>query len=368
MGLSKEIGGNFLIEGAKDEVASDWMRNTSDICYFSSGRSAILAMIKQIKAQNQKIALPYFTCHSVIEPFTRMGCQVIFYNVPKDLKLIEAELEYFCFKEQPYLFFFHDYFGSIQEDLWFRLFQKFKEEITFVNDQTHSYFSASNLITSHYRLMSFRKWGGISEGGMLMSGERMLTEVEYSQRPETDKRRSLFLKASAMKKAYLSGEKGIQKDSFRALFYESENFFDMEERVYSMLDSAYFEWEELKQSNFSEKRMKNFEVLAKNWSSEWENWGSPIFAQSCNFVPLYFPVLLKSDREKLQGFLAEHSVYAPIIWTKSSHISFSYDDKLYEKLICIPIDQRYDADDMFSILNVLKSYNQLIKDECSGCI
>ena len=61
------------------------------------------------------------------------------------------------------------------------------------------------------------------------------------------------------------------------------------------------------------------------------------------------------ERKNLQALLADNDVYAPVVWPKAeccppvSEIA----ESIYRHILCIPIDQRYDVDDMERIISIL---------------
>ncbi len=359
MELFKEIGGNFPLDPIPDQRSNHWVEQVGSSYFFSSGRAAILAMIQLSNAAGKKVALPYFTCHSVIEPFDRAGCELVFYPVNPKLRLDEMTMIEFCSKEQPFLLLYHDYFGNVQEEIWKELWVAFQDQILFVNDQTHSFFGV-NESYAHFSLMSMRKWGAISEGGMLRVPSKMSFGFDYANRLASDVRLECYVQASELKLEYLNNDQSKEKELFRKLFYQSESFFDQEQEVYPMHPTALTAWRQLLDADFRQRRKRNSLILSDAWSVEWNIWGEPIFDASSTAVPLYFPILLKVERKLFQIFLAERNVYAPIIWPKSSLISIKGDDVLYNQLICLPIDQRYGESDMNRLVCILDEFhNQL---------
>lgn len=359
----KEIGGNFPLNYSELDIRTEILIQHESPYFFSSGRSAIMAMIQLANAQGKKVALPYFTCHSVIEPFDKMGCEIIYYPTEINLKVDVSTMIKFCDLEQPYLLLYHDYFGLNEGGEWNLIFNEFKHRLIFVNDQTHSFFSAQKNHSSHYSLMSIRKWGGISEGGFLKVLAGSNRGLIYENRPEDDLRLECYTKASQLKDAYLKGDTLVSKDDFRRLFYQSESFFDAENGIFPINQIGIITWNKLLESDFAVKRSANFQALEDGWLEEWRNWGIPVFEYSIGITPLYFPVLLRIERLKLQTFLAHQRVYAPIIWPKSTLIQSNGDDTLYNQLLCIPIDQRYGEDEMKCILKLLADFHLWICDD-----
>lgn len=342
---------------------SDCVMQEESPYFFSSGRSAIMAVIQLTDAATKKIALPYFTCHSVIEPFVKKGCEIVFYAVEEDLRVNEKYLVQFCNEEQPYLLFYHDYFGLNDSNRWENIYSQLHNHLIFVNDQTHSFFSAQKNLSSHFSLMSIRKWGGISEGGILsihFSNER---KVIYEERSKQDKRLENYKQASLAKRLYLNGDTSVNKEDFRAMFYLSESFFDAENGVYPIHRNGISSWNALLRTDFIDKRRSNFGVLENGWKLDWTDWGKPIIKYSNGMTPLYFPILLGVNRKRFQDFLAAEKIYAPIIWPKSSLIEIQGNDIFYNQLICIPIDQRYSEVEMSHVLRVIAAFDESLKDE-----
>ena len=71
-------------------------------------------------------------------------------------------------------------------------------------------------------------------------------------------------------------------------------------------------------------------------------------------TPLYFPILV-DNRVQWQDLLADNDIYAPVVWPKADHCPDIDDNSqmIYDKILCIPIDQRYGIDDMDRIVKVI---------------
>ena len=77
--------------------------------------------------------------------------------------------------------------------------------------------------------------------------------------------------------------------------------------------------------------------------------------------PLFFPIVIKEDRNKIKKKLIEEEIYCPIHWPIPVQINmnlFENSRKLYNTELSIPCDQRYDISDMDKIINII---NQLIE-------
>ena len=68
-------------------------------------------------------------------------------------------------------------------------------------------------------------------------------------------------------------------------------------------------------------------------------------------VPLYMALVIK-NRGKLQAVLRKEDIYAPIVWPKADIVPSVCEtvQEIYDTILCIPIDQRYEIEDMERIL------------------
>ena len=56
-----------------------------------------------------------------------------------------------------------------------------------------------------------------------------------------------------------------------------------------------------------------------------------------------------------QKELINNKIYCPIIWPRSNYIDTKYSNTeyIYEHILCIPCDQRYNIQDMKKIINCI---------------
>ena len=72
------------------------------------------------------------------------------------------------------------------------------------------------------------------------------------------------------------------------------------------------------------------------------------------------PVFVKERRKEFQSFLAKNDIYATIIWTCPEELQNKLTDVgryIYDHILCIHCDQRYNLEDMERIYNVIKLFN-----------
>lgn len=99
--------------------------------------------------------------------------------------------------------------------------------------------------------------------------------------------------------------------------------------------------DELNQYNWEaiyEKRRENSQILIDFLQSE--------KIQLIGSSELFIMIQIK-NRDKVRSYLAQRGIFAPIHWLDSA------DNELAQNLLSLPIDQRYDAEDMQHIVNTL---------------
>jgi hypothetical protein len=74
-------------------------------------------------------------------------------------------------------------------------------------------------------------------------------------------------------------------------------------------------------------------------------------------APLYFTLYVK-ERARLQKLLSLNSIYAPVLWpVEDERVLITEDIKfIFNHLLAIPCDQRYDQDDMQRVAEVINNY------------
>lgn len=74
-------------------------------------------------------------------------------------------------------------------------------------------------------------------------------------------------------------------------------------------------------------------------------------------APLYFTIYVQ-DRPALQRLLAQDSIYAPVIWPiEDEKVLIDEEIKyIYDHILAVPCDQRYDGDDMRRAVEIINNY------------
>ena len=359
--MLREIGSNFWI--APEECNKDGALSSpsvfgcagNDFVWMSTGRSATRLVLQSIEERNpdvSKVALiPAFTCHTVIEPFLDFGYKVFTLPINAHLLTVSDEILDLQEKTNAGVVLFHHYFG-------FRTILDSKNLVNSLNkrgvvvieDRTQCLYSSFDVSDSDYYVGSIRKWCGVPDGGFAVCRDGVFS---YKPIQTDDRMNAVKIEASLLKYNYIIAGEG-EKKAFKSLYREAEELLDNQGDFFSIGGVSSMIQANLDILSLSERRRMNYSVLLNGLKGHPQL--IPFFETlPKDSVPLYFPVYAH-ERNRLQSLLADNDVYAPVVWPKADccpTINPTAED-IYQHILCVPIDQRYDIDDMERIISIIK--------------
>lgn len=361
--MLSEIGSNFWLnpnQQLKDRpIGTPEQFNCygSDYVWLSTGRSAIRLVINNIEERNseqKKVAvLPSFTCNTVFEPFLNAGYEVFYYPVERDLTTTSDDIMRTAIEHDASIVLFHRFFGfdtiagKVNE-----MCVKFREIGKYtIEDCTQCLYSEIPRAQSDFTVGSIRKWIGTPDGGFAVCREGKISGKPLQADMVLEESK---IKASYAKYRYLFENKG-NKSVMLSMYREAENILDNQKELYAISTMSARVQENLDKKELIRKRRDNYNILRKSLTFRYLQ---PLFSIENNReVPLYFPILVE-DRPTLQKHLRDNAIYAPVVWPKDVHQILQCDgaENAYKHLLCIPIDQRYDAEDMNRIVEVINQF------------
>lgn len=363
--MHKEIGSKFWLDAKKiynleKNINFNEIKQLEyeDITYLWTGRSAIGFTLDNIECSCKKALLPAYTCHTVIDPFIDKGYEVGYYNINESLEINIEDFKNKVETFRPSIVLFHSYYGFDTLDNMHQIVKNLKEnKIIIIEDLTQSLFSNINHLDADYYIGSFRKWLAIPDGGFAISCQN-----KFNNKPVeiNNKLVKTNLKAFNSKNLYMEENIG-EKIDFLKLYSKAENIIDESKSIYNISKESRYILSKMDKSKLVEKRRENFEFLLKNINNT--SLISKVFNKiDSNITPLYFPIYIKGDRTNLQKYLAESSIYLPIIWPMTIHVKDELDEKttnVYNEILAIPCDQRYGIDEMRKIVELLNEYSEV---------
>lgn len=324
--------------------------------FYSLCREALGEIARNCKSSNNTVLLPAYTCQTVIDPFQVQGWNTEFYSIHRDLRIDIGDLRRKVALYSPSIIVVHPYFGmDLNEYEDDTLSSIHKSGIIIIVDLTQCLFSKHEYGYADYIVGSYRKWFPIPDGGFLSTNNN---GFEQPREPNVQFSR---LQADAMylRGIYFQDREQLLKDISIRINKEADSVANHTIEPHRMSDLAY---NLLQQEDFEfnqRQRLSNFKYLYDNIED-----GARVLNVCTNFdyittAPLYFTLYVRK-RKELQSILAQNAIYAPVIWPIEEDKVLITDDVkyIYENLLAIPCDQRYDINDMQRISEILKEFNE----------
>ncbi len=352
--------------------------------YTASCREAIALALKSLEEHREDIPkrclLPAYMCDSVFIPFVRAGWELHFYHIDKRLAVRAEELCRRIDEVRPGLLFIHPYYGV---DTWKAvrpLFRGWKAQgICIMEDVTQSYYLDGAGAEADYVVGSLRKWYPVPDGGFVASKEWIPDKWLEGEAAYVKMR----LEALEEKWRYLNGagssvsvSKSLEeRQKIKAKFLEknreAEGELDRYQGITGLSHTAEHILKETDEEAAKERRRENYRYLygklcgktrfspVLQMGEEGAGMGTGSTREE-GAAPLYFAVYVK-EREKLQEYLRERDIYAPVLWpvgTENGGDLSEDETYIYGHILALPMDQRYGMEEMRRIAEVMEEYER----------
>ncbi|MBR3447488.1 MAG: hypothetical protein IKH27_06775 [Oscillospiraceae bacterium] len=363
--MQREIGSNFWLEPA--DLAGDGTFSLSDLgiagyadsVLTASGRAAegiVLERILREHPEMKRIALiPPFTCETVIEPFLRCGFSVSTYPVGSDLMLTGEKLRGAIERAGAEVLLIHRYFGFETLSGCEGVLAAFRAKGgILIEDRTQCIYSAYEPLAADYVIGSLRKWLGLPDGGFAVCAAGA-----FPEKPEAENRAmvDMRLEASFMKAGYMQ-HRSDEKDRFYQMFLTSEDMLETKDTYYRIAKESALVQAAADIPALKARRRRNYQQVC-DALRDCRRIRLLMPELSAGDVPLYLP-LTADDRRSLQLKLRGAQIYAPVVWPKDDicpPVCAEADD-IYAHVLCLPVDQRYDADDMERMTRLITEWDK----------
>lgn len=353
----REIGSDFweVRECETYDFLSFIGKKSSDnIVLLKSGRNAIKALCEML-GERKTVLLPAFTCSTVIDPFRDSKFEILYYDINEDFTIDADSLNYRIANEKPDLILVHSYWGFNTCGDANLILQQFRNSGgVLVEDLTQVLFSENVRLEADYYVSSLQKFFAIPNGGFIMSKNELNISVEEDKSDIDKIARETFM----LKRDYMD-YKNDAKAQFKEGYMKINTIMEDNSAIYRISQMSEHILNKLDIGCIKEQRIKNYNYLHDYVNENCKKLRAAMPKAGQGTVPLYFPAFAK-NRSDFQAYMSVRDVYCPIIWPKPEMIkgSFPNADKMYNNLICIPIDQRYTEEDMKHIGETISGYEK----------
>lgn len=347
------IGSELYLNPSELDIKTDnifkYLESYNTI-FFHSGRKALSFLYSHLCSDGKRkshILLPDYICESVINVFPRS--KIAFYPVTDSL-----EINFDCLFKKinqddsvGFVFLMH-YFGKLQDQKLLAELKRIavKKNIIIIEDTTHSIFTKKETI-GDYMVSSLRKWFPIPHGAVLYSNNNL----EHSPFPkiETNQRSAGHILK------WVAYCKGVDLSSiYRDIFAEEENDINKIKGIYEASDFAKYLLSCFSIQNIKKKRLQNYNYLKQHLDY------LPINDINKNDCPFVYCIDAGEERDKLREYLGNRGVFCAVHWP---YYSFENDNRSHSlsvsnRLLSLPIDQRYCDEDMAYIVKMIKGFRE----------
>jgi hypothetical protein len=316
MRLFEEIGGYFELEG---ENGGGYHK---DAIALNTGRNAFEYIVRINNCK--KIYIPYFTCDVLLEPLIRLKVDYEFYSIDEELEIVKLDS-----LDQDIFLLYTNYFGlkSSYADSLIRSRKKI------IIDSCLSFFYEPVLKTEIF--YSPRKYFGVPDGGYAISNTSQVVDIE--------KDHSLNRFSHLLTRVEYGAEKGYEDFKMNENRLSNMPILKMSDLSCRLLNGIEYK-------KVIKRRNENFNFLhARLGESNKFAW----IEENTVCGPMHYPYY--SDQLDLREKLIRKKIFVPTYWPNVTQWSpeNSFEQKLKENLLPLPIDQRYSIEDMSKIVDVI---------------
>ncbi len=331
--MTDAIGGYFGMEELSGKFNSFIHE---DGVLLNLGRNAFRYILCAIPDRVHKLYMPYYTCPVMWHGLTILNESSIikglfFYRVDKKLEIAED----IKLGEHDYIVV-NNYFG-IKDQYIEQLSKKYGNHL--IVDNAQAFFA--QVIPNTYAFYSPRKFFGVPDGGVAyVANNATLVRCE-EQDDSSDRLKHLELRK---KKGAEAGFATYQLNENKLDSLPMQLMSDYTHEVLCGIDYAAA----------ITKRRANYKLLHEALG---ELNALALPSMDSFACPMVYPFIPKKGNGDLRKKLQEQRIYTATYWPKLAELNNStFEERMANTLIPLPIDQRYDENDIKIIANAIAKF------------
>lgn len=348
----REFGSEHSAISLPDGFFESLQKLGREIIYLRSGREALLYV--SFNCKNKKpstILFPAYCCWSMRAPFEKSGWKIIYYRLNNDLTVDEDFLDGLLQTVNPDAILLMNFYGIACTNTSVSLAKRKCPDIVVIEDFSHCTFSIKQIFNPNvdYYVSSIRKSVGVCDGAVVLS--RQATNRQYIEVDVTDFSNRRF-DAQKEKWRYSYTKDSGTKDLFLYEIRKCEGIINEFNKVIPISERARKMLSLINGEEIAFARRKNMKHLMDLLEGKVKM--VPGLRKSWSFAPFSLPILV-DDRDNVQRLLAQNGVYAPVLWPicEDARNVCANSAFIADHMLSLPIDQRYDWDDMELIAEIV---------------
>ena len=325
-----------------------------ELTYIRTGREALMYASCNCKPGKEAVILcPAYCCWSMTAPFEFTGWTVVYYRLNEDLTIDETYLEGLLRGCKPDAILTMIFYGSADTRAAIARVKAYNEKITVIEDFSHCTFCLDKIFNEQveYYVTSVRKSIGVCDGALVLSKKPTNKHYIGAEAPDFA---TLRKGAQNMKGRYVFSKSLNDKDVFLSELRQGEEMIDKLDGVHPISEISERMIASINGEDIAFARRENMKHL-------WTLLNGKIkmihgLERSFDGAPFSLPILVE-NRDTVQRLLAQKGVYAPVLWPIDEKARKTCEVSAYvsDHMLSIPIDQRYNYDDIEDIASIVLS-------------
>ncbi len=325
-----------------------------ELTYLRTGREALMYASCNCKSEKEAVILcPAYCCWSMTAPFEFTGWTIVYYRLNEDLTIDEDYLDNLLRGCRPDAILTMNFYGSADTRTAITKVKGFNNKITVIEDFSHCTFCLDKIFNEQvdYYVTSIRKSIGVCDGALVLSKQPTNRNYIDGDAPDFG---TLRKGAQKMKARYAFSKSLDDKDVFLSELRQGEEMIDKLDGVHPISEISEKMIASINGEENSYARRENMKHLWKLLNGKIKM--IPGLERSFDGAPFSLPILVE-NRDNVQKQLAQKGVYAPVLWPIDEKARKICEVSAYvsDHMLSIPIDQRYDYDDIEDIGRIIKS-------------
>jgi hypothetical protein len=306
--------------------------------FYISGRIGLKNILKTILYDNDKCIIPNYLCESIYNCFKNYDLYEITDALDINIKTLFKNIKSNNYKA----IFIINYFGYIDKNIQLIKNKCKKYNIIIIEDFTH------NLFSKHFYgdicISSYRKTLETPFGCRVIYSKKYIDMNKQFYYIDI-----LYILFNLIKIVCML-IKNIRclKIIWRFIFIYTENYIDnIKYNGFDYINHFFYKY--FFNINNKKIRIKNMLYLFKNLKYKCDS----------KFLKTYFtyPIIFdtKNTRDKIKNILIKNKIYCPVYWPLDFDKNNLFNHNISDKILCIPIDQRYNETNMKYIVDIINN-------------
>ena len=350
------VGGEFAIDintvrGFEKDVLSPNIHMFEGERVYSSGREAYRVILESL-GNIEGIVLPDYICGSIPVITKRMEIATLFYHIQEDLY---PDIETIKQTIKKYnVIMLVNYFGLLDLTEVIREIREEREDVVIIIDNVQNFYGVSEDISNDYSFTSFRKWFAVPDGAVVISNTIKPGLINKSIHQLPTGRISVFSQYKFAGNILKNYRDLIGDEICLKLINKGESILDAKkpsDEIDFALDWTTYAMNTIDCKKAEVTRRNNAKVLHEGLKKLDIN-----HLYNGEKTPLFIPILLERDRDRIRRVMFENNVFCPVHWSDKWQKDFSIDSRniLYDRELSLICDQRYGEREMNLQLEILE--------------